>query len=139
MRRFYLNNRLAKLLLKSCHTITIGFFVLSKKDKLSQRVKNHETIHSAQWIEVFFVAVVLCVLIDVFFGISPLFYLLSLVFYYVWYLIEWVVKLIILRDAHKAYKSIGFEVEASENEENDTYLENRCLFRGWMKRILFVI
>ena len=55
MKRFYYDNRIAKILLtfSSCHTITIGPFVLSKlsPEHITQRVRNHETCHSYQWIE----------------------------------------------------------------------------------------
>ena len=61
MKRFYYDNRIAKILLafSSCHTITIGPFVLSKlsPEHITQRVRNHETCHSYQWIETTCVAV----------------------------------------------------------------------------------
>lgn len=46
-------------------------------------------------------------------------------FFYLLYIVEWLVRLIILRDSHKAYRAISFEQEAYANQENLTYLEGR--------------
>ena len=50
MKKVYCNNLLAKVLLafSSCHTITIGPFVLSKRpeEKITQKVRNHECTHT---------------------------------------------------------------------------------------------
>lgn len=55
MKKVYCNNLLAKVLLafSSCHTITIGPFVLSKRpeEKITQKVRNHECTHARQWVE----------------------------------------------------------------------------------------
>lgn len=52
MKKVYCNNLLAKVLLafSSCHTITIGPFVLSKRpeEKITQKVRNHECTHARQ-------------------------------------------------------------------------------------------
>ncbi len=55
MKKVYCNNLLAKVLLafSSCHTITIGPFVLSKRpeEKITQKVRNHQCTHARQWVE----------------------------------------------------------------------------------------
>ncbi len=51
-----------------------------------------------------------------------------LVFFYLWYVIEWLVRLCILRNAHKAYRNISFEREAYDNECKQWYLSERKMY-----------
>lgn len=139
MRRYYYNNWLAKVLLccSTCHTIAIGWFVLSKKaeKETSQRSRNHETIHAVQWTEVTMLAgCVLCV-VDILFGVSAFAYLLSGLAYYAWYLVEWLCKL----PCGNAYRSISFEQEAYDNDTDNDYVENRSMFDGWTKKVFCVV
>lgn len=67
--------------------------ILSKKDM------NHERIHTAQMKEMLYV------------------------FFYLWYFVEWIVKLFIY--GKKAYKNISFEKEAYCHEDANSYLEKR--------------
>ncbi len=53
--------------------------------------------------------------------------LLVLPFYLI-YLIEYILRLIIYRNSQQAYRNISFEREAYENEENLEYLKKR---RPW--------
>ena len=71
---------------------------------------NHEQIHTEQMKEMLYV------------------------FFYLWYLIEWFVRLIMLRDSHKAYRSISFEQEAYYNQEKLTYIEGRKRYR-WLSSL----
>ena len=81
MKRFYYDNRIAKILLtfSSCHTITIGPFVLSKlsPEHITQRVRNHETCHSYQWIETTCVAACVVLILQLIFDISPIWYIVA--------------------------------------------------------------
>lgn len=52
--------------------------------------------------------------------------------YYIWYVIEWFVHLIILRDSHTAYRAISFEREAYDNQSCMNYHNNRKHF-NWLK------
>lgn len=52
--------------------------------------------------------------------------------FYLWYGIEWLIRLCIYRDSHKAYRNISFEQEAYENQEDIMYLERRRHF-AWLK------
>lgn len=45
--------------------------------------------------------------------------------FYVWYLLEWVVRLVMYRDRHKAYRNIGFEREAYANQHKWDYNKGR--------------
>ena len=51
-----------------------------------------------------------------------------LVFFLLWYGIEWLVRLCIYRNPHTAYKNICFEREAYDNESDIVYLDTRKHF-----------
>lgn len=65
---------------------------------------NHEAIHTAQMREMLYV------------------------FFYLAYFIEWVWRLIVLRDGKKAYRAISFEKEAYDNQSDNDYLKHRKHF-----------
>ena len=69
---------------------------------------NHESIHTAQMKEMLYV------------------------FFYLWYVIEWLVRLVRYRNAHTAYRNIGFEREAYMNQGNMGYLQGRGRY-AWVK------
>jgi hypothetical protein len=71
---------------------------------LTENQVRHEAIHTAQMRELLFVG------------------------FYVWYAIEYVVRLIQTRNRMKAYFSISFEREAYNNEDYMVYLELRSWF-----------
>ena len=80
-----------------------------KVNKASPVIINHENIHYAQERELWYIG----------------FYLLYGLMY-LWQLIK-------VRDTHKAYMAIPFEVEAYGNASNLFYLESRERF-AWKKR-----
>lgn len=92
-----------------------GILFVRKDSKITDRLLNHEAIHTAQMKEL---------------GYIP---------FYVLYLIEWFIKLIINKlDNNKAYKSISFEREAYDNQNNLEYLKNRKNYewlRKWLDKI----
>ena len=53
---------------------------------------------------------------------------LLLVGFYVWYVLEWLVRLCVYRNAHKAYRNISFEREAYANECYNWYISERRMF-----------
>lgn len=65
---------------------------------------NHERIHTAQMKEMLYV------------------------FFYIWYFIEWIVRLF---GKGNAYKNLSFEKEAYTHEENLDYLKWREKFKWW--------
>ena len=82
------------------------FVILTdKKDALDEVCVNHEGIHLRQQIELL---------------ILP---------FYIWYGIEFFIRLLILRDKNQAYKMISFEREAYENEKNLNYLKSRSFWK----------
>lgn len=50
---------------------------------------------------------------------------LLLLLFYIWYLVEWLIRYGICADAYTAYRNISFEREAYTNENNHDYLEER--------------
>lgn len=81
------------------------FILLRDKDlRLNQILINHERIHLRQQLELL---------------ILP---------FYIWYFIEYFIRLIQYKNAHQAYLNISFEREAYCNEEDLEFLQNRKLF-----------
>lgn len=72
---------------------------------------NHEEIHTAQMKEMLYV------------------------FFYLWYVTEWLVRLAMRRNARKAYRSRSFEREAYANEKDMGYLgrRRRYSWTGYLK------
>jgi hypothetical protein len=83
--------------------ITLWPFIFIKNRKLinNKELVNHERIHLRQQVE-----------------------LLVLPFY-LWYTAEYIVRLILYRNAKKAYRNICFEREAYANEKDTSYLKTR--------------
>jgi hypothetical protein len=83
---------------------------------------NHEKIHSRQFVELMVLFAVATVLIRWW---LPLF---SPLFFYAWYVIEWLVHLIRFRSTYIAYRRISFEREAYTHQADMRYLSKRELF-----------
>lgn len=74
------------------------------KDKLTRDNKvviHHESIHLRQQLEMLWFI------------------------FFLWYLTEFLIRLIVYKDSHRAYRNISFEREAYENERNFDYLKNK--------------
>ncbi len=74
------------------------------------RLVNHEKIHWQQQLE------------------------MLIIFFYLWYLIEWLFKALLPPYNNSAYSALSFEREANEYENDLAYLEKRKHF-AWIKRI----
>ena len=87
--------------------VAINLFgiIFSKSKPLTDRTINHENIHTRQIIEMLFI------------------------FFYIWYGIEWLIRLIQYKNGHTAYRNISFEREAYYNELDYEYLNNRNKYR----------
>lgn len=83
--------------------------VVFAKGPCDDKVLNHEAIHTAQMKE------------------------LLVIGFYVWYLLEWIVKSVRYRGFHKGYLNIRFEREAYMNDANLSYLKIRRPF-AFLKR-----
>lgn len=106
----------------------LGILFVRGNAKITDRTLNYERIHSRQIVEVIALSF-LPLSFYLHFGGKWLFgALLSLFSYYIWYVIEWVVHLMMGKGKHEAYRSICFENEAYSNDTNFEYLKNRSLF-----------
>jgi hypothetical protein len=80
-------------------------FIAYEDDKLNKVFINHEKIHIRQQLEL-------------------------LVFpFYIWYFLEYLIRLLQFRDKKKAYYAISFEREAYLNEKDLDYLKSRPFWR----------
>ena len=88
--------------------IAINLFgiIVARRDglPLTKLILNHEAIHTKQIKELLYVG------------------------FYIWYIVEWLVRLIYIRNFKQAYKAISFEKEAFANQENGRYLKSRESF-----------
>lgn len=85
-----------------------GILFTRDSNKLTLRVLNHELIHTEQMKEMLYI------------------------FFYIWYLIEWIIKLFLY--GKKAYYNISFEREAYTFDSDYNYLTNRHKY-NWLTRI----
>ncbi len=81
-------------------------FIILKNDDLKEDLVliNHEKIHLKQQQE------------------------LLIVFFYILYISEWLLRTLFYLDSYRAYQNISFEREAYTNEKNLDYPENRKAF-----------
>lgn len=78
------------------------FIILrNKADSNDKLFINHEKIHLKQQLE------------------------LLIIPFYLWYIIEYFIRLVVTRDKQKAYLNLSFEKEAYQNEHNLNYLKDR--------------
>ncbi|MBR2183833.1 MAG: hypothetical protein IJ897_00160 [Prevotella sp.] len=75
--------------------------VVFAKQRLSPSERRHEHIHTLQQRELLFVG------------------------FFIWYIVEWLVRLLQYRDAKRAYLNISFEREAYAHEDDKDYEHHR--------------
>lgn len=85
-----------------------GLLFVRGNRELSLSTVTHERIHTRQMREMLYV------------------------FFYIWYVLEWLIRLLVIRNPHKAYRAISFEQEAYEYERYPTYPSMRSHFE-WTK------
>ena len=83
--------------------------VFARRDygRLGAEELRHEGIHSIQQREMLFVA------------------------FYIWYVLEWFVRLVRYRNGKQAYRNISFEREAYAMQHDPDYRHHRPLFAWW--------
>lgn len=79
-------------------------FMADKDDKLNKVFINHERIHIRQQIEMLIIP------------------------FYIWYIIEYLFRLIHYKDKFIAYKNISFEREAYAKEKDLNYVKQRSFW-----------
>lgn len=134
MKKVIYNSKLAHTILWANYsTITLTAFVFTEyKDEkeMPQWVRNHECTHARQWTEMFLLTGALIWFISLFVEISPWLYLGAVLAFYLLYVGEWLIRLLI--NGREAYKHVSFEREARDAQYNETYLENANYF-AWVK------
>ena len=80
--------------------------IIARKEHgdLNRIERNHELIHTRQMLE------------------------MVVVFFYIFYVIEWILRILQYRNRYKAYQNISFEREAYCNMNNINYLKNRRIY-----------
>lgn len=119
-------------------------FLFSRKSNLSVFVINHERIHFQQFKECTFASFFIIGLL-ILFGLSPWFILLVPFTYYIWYVVEWFIRLLCalitiykVRDGgwknhfDKPYRNLLMEREAYSYECKLDYLNERKFF-AWLR------
>lgn len=95
-------------------TIAFTFFpfIFVRDEVIKNNVAtiNHESIHGRQQVE------------------------MLLIFFFLWYYIEYLINYFIYKSWDKAYYQISFERESYKNEKNPDYLKTRKLF-SWVNYI----
>ena len=81
-----------------------GILFVRKNARLSEKTLNHERIHTSQMKELLYIP------------------------FYIWYVIEWLARLIQFRNSYMAYRNTSFEREAYQNQEDMHYLKSRRFF-----------
>ena len=87
-----------------------GILFVRNDKEINEYVINHETIHTEQMKYMLYI------------------------FFYIWYVIEWLIKLFVYLNGSEAYKNISFEREAYENQRNLAYPRWRKPY-AWFKYI----
>lgn len=86
--------------------LTFWPFIILKSDSLKEDIAlvNHEKIHLKQQFELFIIP------------------------FYIFYLVEWLIRSLLYLNFYKGYKNISFEREAYQNEDNLNYPVQRKAF-----------
>lgn len=82
-----------------------GILLVRKGARVTERMLNHERIHSAQMKE------------------------MGYVFFYLWYFVEWIVKL--FKYGKDSYRNLSFEREAYDCDDYLEYLNHRPAYSWW--------
>ena len=91
---------------KAFKCINLGGILFARKGAyIGEKTLNHEAIHTAQMKEMLYIP------------------------FYIWYFIEWVIKL--CKYGKDSYRNLSFEKEAFANDDDLTYLASRKRFAWW--------
>ena len=96
-------------LAKQFDGVVLWPFIVVRREELKHNPVfiNHERVHLKQQLE------------------------LLIVFFFIWYIFEYYIRLIKYKNSYKAYTKICFEREAYANEKNLDYLKNRKFWAFW--------
>jgi hypothetical protein len=91
-----------------------------QKDKITETVERHETVHSYQQITLFITSLLVSIILSLTTNYSWWCLLLTLIIPLIAYVISWIIE-IILPPYNRAYKDICFEGEARALESDPDY------------------
>lgn len=100
---------------KGFGSMTLFNLLLTRQDHVGQQTINHETTHLEQAFD------------------FHLWYF-GFIIFYIWYILEWILKLPSALFGYRPYYSISFEQEAYRNQSNPNYLNERKHF-AWLKYV----
>ena len=103
-----------------------GILFAKPNAKLDELTIAHESIHSKQFKEVTLSLAIPILLLS--FSVSWWWILLIPFTFYLWYVIEFLIRWAITRNWDEAYRNICFEKEAYVNQNDLNYLDNRKKF-----------
>lgn len=136
MKKVFYESWIAKhLLFPSYSIITLFAWVFTKWTEALARQStiNHECVHARQWTELTIASGLIIWAGMLIFGFSAWWLLLSSVVFYLWYVVEWCIRVIVgCFSSHDAYRMVSFEREARLAETDSNYLENSRYF-AWLK------
>ena len=107
--------------IKGFYAITICKWIFAREEykPLSDVTINHECLHMAEQDD-FYIP------------------LIKYIIFYLWYLLEWILKLPFELFGYDAYQSVSFEQEAYNNQYDFEYLKTRKRF-AWLKNIFKLV
>lgn len=103
-----------------------GILFAKPKAKLDELTVNHESVHSKQFKEVTLSLATPVLLLSYY--VSWWWIALIPFTFYLWYVIEFLIRWTVTSNWDESYRNISFEREAYENDEDLDYLKNRKLF-----------
>lgn len=128
MKGIIVRNSWIMKLVKNFKIMTIMWFICLHGEIITAKDEYHENIHVKQFNDCFGLGIALGVIIMfVLFALDIkslwmlLLILVPFTLYYIWYALEFLVRLIITFDADKAYKGIVFEQQAYELDDEYWY------------------
>lgn len=102
------------------------FIFVRKECNFTEVDERHEKIHGRQQIEMTIIGIYIAAILSMIgFGWWSL---CAIPLFYIWYITEWIIRLLINPNP---YRSISFEQEAYDNEQDPDYLEFREPF-AWI-------
>lgn len=122
MAKVVYNSKLAKVLLyfSNYHTITLLWWVFTElsEGELTETVKRHKGVHVAQFEHLACVGCIVYIICIVAWWLPLVWALPLLLLFYVWYMVEWLVRVIVYacrgyeNICYLAYADLSFECEA---------------------------
>ena len=116
MKVFY-NSWIAKVftMIKDYSTVMLFGAVFTEDSSVSERTIYHEQAHAVQYRTLFCAGLVLALIVSLFTELSwwsVSLILIPVILFYVWYVIEYIIRLLLYRNHYRAYRNIVFEREA---------------------------